>query len=92
VGAGGCDAPDHPTPSTASIVGASVKTPPLMGREHALGGPRLGLALLLHGGECAGEEDERVFDGGDPQVVDPPHDDPVIAGGMFGDDLALEGG
>ena len=25
-------------------------------------------------------------------IVDPPHDDPVIAGGVLGDDLALEGG
>ena len=36
------------------------------------------------------EEDERVVDGRDAQVVDPPDDDPVVAGGMLGDDLALE--
>ena len=47
---------------------------------------------LSHGAECAGEEDERVFDRRGAQVVDLRHDDPVIAGGMLGDDLALEGG
>jgi hypothetical protein len=29
---------------------------------------------------------------GDVQGVDSTYDDPVIAGGMLGDDLALEGG
>jgi hypothetical protein len=65
---------------------------PFMRKGACVDGGPFGLALLLQGGECAGEEDERVLDGRDPQVVDPPHDDPVIAGGMFGDDLALEGG
>ena len=58
--------------------------------------PSAGLAGVLsvvpHGVEGAGEEDERVVDRRDAQVVDPPDDDPVIAGGMLGDDLALEGG
>jgi hypothetical protein len=45
---------------------------------------------LLDGAECAGEEDERVFDGGGVQVVDLGHDDRVVAGGMLGDDLTLE--
>ena len=31
-------------------------------------------------------------DGRDVQVVDAPDDDPVVAGGVLGDDLALEGG
>ena len=39
----------------------------------------------------AGEEDERVFDGCDLQDVDLSYNDPVIAGGMLGDDLAFDG-
>ena len=50
------------------------------------------LLLLFQSAECAGEEDERVIDGRDAQVVDAPDDDPVVAGGMLGDDLTLEGG
>jgi hypothetical protein len=45
---------------------------------------------LSRGSECAGEEDERVFDGGGAQVVDLGHDDRVIAGWVLRDDLALE--
>src|SRR5215217_3533183 len=47
---------------------------------------------VLHGAECAGEEDERFLARGDPQLVDLAYDDPVVAGGVFGHDLALEGG
>jgi hypothetical protein len=39
-----------------------------------------------------GEEDERVVVGRDVQVVDLSYDYPVIAGGVLGDDLALEAG
>ena len=51
----------------------------------------MGLLWLLQAAESAGEEDERVFDGRDVQVVDPSYDDPVVAGGVLGDDLAFEG-
>jgi hypothetical protein len=54
-----------------------------------LGWPARGSSSLLQGAKRAGEEDERVFVGRDVQVVDLPDDDPVIAGGMLGDDLAL---
>jgi hypothetical protein len=40
----------------------------------------------------AGEKEEQGCDGRDVQVVDMPHYNPVIAGGVLGDDLALEGG
>jgi hypothetical protein len=46
----------------------------------------------LQGAECAGEEDERVFEGRGAHVVDAAYDDPVIARGVLGDDLALECG
>jgi hypothetical protein len=76
--------------STASVVGTSGETLP------SSDGTLLGLAApgvavwLFQAAECAGEEDERVVDARDAQVVDPPYDDPVIAGGVLGDDLALE--
>ena len=44
------------------------------------------------GAEFAGEEDERVFVRRGVQRVDLSYDDPVVAGGVLGDDLALEGG
>jgi hypothetical protein len=46
----------------------------------------------LQGRECAGEEKERVVAGRDPYLLDASHDDPVIAGGVLGDDLAFEAG
>ena len=48
--------------------------------------------LLLQGAECAGVEDQRVCDRWGVQAVDVSDDDPVVAGGVFGDDLAFEGG
>ena len=47
---------------------------------------------LSRGAEFAGEEDERLIDRRDAQSIDSPHDDPVVSGGMLGDDLAFEGG
>jgi hypothetical protein len=67
------------------------------GPPHARGLARQGaLAFcsrsLPDGSECAGEEEERVFARRDAHLLDPPDDDPVIAGGVLSDDLALEGG
>jgi catechol 2,3-dioxygenase-like lactoylglutathione lyase family enzyme len=42
--------------------------------------------------ECAREEDERLIARRDAHLLDLPDDDPVIAGWMLGDDLALKGG
>ena len=50
------------------------------------------LLSLSQAAEGTSEEDERVFAGRDVQLVDLPDDDPVIPGGVLGDDLALEGG
>ena len=55
-------------------------------------GGRAGLASLSQGAECAGEEDEWVFEGRGAHVVDAAYDDPVITGGVLGDDLTLERG
>jgi len=68
------------------------------GRDHRISIPRSSrssgqtrdVASLLHGAKRAGEEDQRVFDRRGVQVVDLGHVDPVIAGGMLGDDLTLE--
>jgi hypothetical protein len=42
--------------------------------------------------ECGSKEDERVFARRDAHLAHARHNDPVIAGGVLGDDLALEGG
>ena len=42
----------------------------------------------LQRAEPAGEEDERVFAQRGTQIVDTPYDNPVVACGMLGDDLA----
>ncbi len=47
---------------------------------------------LSQSAECAGEEDEWVFEGRGAHVVDAAYDDPVIAGGVLGNDLALQCG
>src|SRR5215211_6100848 len=75
----------HPS-SDVTVGGAHAET-----LQRCSGGRSVAVSLL-HGAKRAREEDERVFDGREVQVVDPPYDDPVIAGGMLGDDLALEGG
>jgi hypothetical protein len=78
--------------SEAGVVGTSAETLPFMGREHSSGDRAVVLLWLFQSAECAGEEDERVFDGRGAQVDDAPYDDPVVAGGMLGDDLTFEGG
>ena len=56
-----------------------------------MAGP-LSCVSLSQGAERAGEEDEWVFEGRGAHVVDAAYDDPVIAGGVLGDDLTLECG
>jgi len=48
-----------------------------------------GLLWLLKGAEFAREEDQRVPARRGVQAVDVSYDDPVVAGGVLGDDLAL---
>lgn len=55
-------------------------------------GRRRCLLWLLQGAVFAGEEVERVFVRRGVHGVDLSYDDPVVAGGVLGDDLALEGG
>jgi hypothetical protein len=50
------------------------------------------IARALKGPEFAGEEEKRVSRGRDAQPVDSTYHDPVITGGVLGDDLALERG
>ena len=50
------------------------------------------LASPWQAAECTRKEHEWVFHGPDPQAVDSPYDDPVIASRMLGDDLTLEAG
>ena len=83
---------DAPTSSTASVVGTSAETPLRWEGNTVPGGRAVALRSLFQDAECAGEEHERVCDRRYAQVVDAPYDDPVIAGRMLGDDLALEGG
>lgn len=45
---------------------------------------------MFQGDEFAGEEHERVFDGRDVQVLDASDHEGVVAGGVLGDNLALE--
>jgi hypothetical protein len=53
--------------------------------------PRRKSALpLLESAERTSEEHERITGARDAHVVDPPNDDPVVAGWVLGYDLALE--
>jgi hypothetical protein len=52
----------------------------------------LALPRLLQGAECAAEEDERLIRGSGAYGADSADDDRVVAGGVLGDDLALEAG
>lgn len=50
------------------------------------------LRRRVQGAEGAAEEQKRLIDRRDAQVIDASHDDRVIASRVFGDDLTLEGG
>jgi hypothetical protein len=78
--------------SDATVAGGPAEALPFDGWEQPSGGRAGGLLWLLQGAEFAGEEDERVFARRGVQGVDVSYDDPVVAGGVLGDDLALEEG